>query len=202
MTGILFIIYLIEVRVDGYMVLMEFWQDVLDLSIPNSATSFETSVQFVYNANDDAMSWNGTGLYHKKDSRYHAVYGWHRIGLQLIVGGKTVQTVWSTSSTNDTTNSINTTLSAKFEQGVTSVKIRAIWKGQVRNINTGSGNSEMQDNVNYINSHKNDAAMCWAHLSRLTIPSYKYQSGESKIGRGYAMFLVTDGGTNNYTLED
>lgn len=191
-----------EVRVDGYMVLMDFWQDVLDLSIPNSATSFEAPVQFVYNANDDAMSWNGTGLYHKKDSRYHSVDGWHQIGLQLIVGGKTVQTVWSTSSMNDTTNSINTTLSAKFEQGVTSVKIRAIWKGQVRNTNTGSGNGEMQDNVNYINSHKNDAAMCWAHLSRLTIPSYKYQSGESKIGRGYAMFLVTDGGTNNYTLED
>lgn len=191
-----------EVRVDGYMVLMDFWQDVLDLSIPNSATSFETSVQFVYNANDDAMSWNGTGLYHKKDSRYHSVDGWHQICLQLIVGGKTVQTVWSTAATNDTTNSINTTLSAKFEQGATSVKVRAIWKGQVRNTNTGSGNGEMQDNVNYINSHKNDAAMCWAHLSRLTIPSYKYQSGESKIGRGYAMFLVTDGGTNNYTLED
>lgn len=191
-----------EVRVDGYMVLMDFWQDVLDLSIPNSATSFETSVQFVYNANDDHMDWNGTGLYHKKSSRYHPVDGWHQIGLQLIVGGKTAQTVWSTSSTNDTTNSINTTLSAKFEQGVTSVKVRAIWKGQVRNTNTGSGNGQMQDNVNYINSHKNDAAMCWAHLSRLTIPSYKYQAGESKIGRGYAMFLVTDGGTNNYTLED
>lgn len=206
-----------EVRVDGYMVLMDFWQDAFTVTIPASATHFEAPVSFSYGTrwdydigtDDDGsthrynyrMEWGGLRLVHLKDTRYHHVDGWHQIGLQLIVDGETKNTVWSSSVTNYTANTINTTLSATFDQSSSSrtVKVRAIWKGQVRDTYS---NNTMQDDVNTINADRNKAAMCWAHLSNLTIPSYKFQSGEAKIARGYAMFLVTDGGTNNYTLED
>jgi predicted phage tail protein len=205
-----------EVRVDGYMVLMDFWQDVFTVTIPASATYFEAPVLFSYGTRWDSntstyddgstkttyfMQWGNLKLGHLKDTSYHHVDGWHQIGLQLIVNGETKSTVWSSSVTNYTANTINTTLSATFDQSSQprTVKIRTIWKGQVRYTYT---NNTMQDDVNTINADRNKAAMCWAHLSNLTIPFYKFQSGEAKIARGYAMFLVTDGGTNNYTITD
>ena len=206
-----------DVRVDGYMVLMDFWQDAFTVTIPASATHFEVPVSFSYGTRWDSstsppgddgntettyfLQWGDLRLVHLKDTRYHHVDGWHLIGLQLIVDGETKSTVWSSSVTNYTANTINTTLSATFDESSQprTVKVRTIWKGQVRNTYS---NSTMQDDVNTINADRNKAAMCWAHLSDLTIPSYKFQSGEAKIARGYAMFLVTDGGTNNFTLED
>lgn len=35
----------------------------------------------------------------------------------------------------------------------------------------------------------------------INIPTYKYSAADSKIARGYAMFLVTDGSTNTFTVE-
>ncbi|WP_276691279.1 host specificity factor TipJ family phage tail protein [Acidaminococcus massiliensis] len=190
------------VRESTYMVFVDFWQDIFSTTIPNTATHFEANVQFTFNPYDN-MKWgyfNDTtgGMRIKKDSRYHARDGKHKIGLQLVIDGKTQDVVWSSEVTNYSENTINTTLSANFSQGVNSIKIRTIWNCEV----TIRASNTLTDDINDINAHRNDAAMCLAQCSRLIIPSYKFQSGESKIARGYAMFLVTDGGTNNYTLED
>ncbi|MGM9582906.1 MAG: hypothetical protein ACI3WU_04240, partial [Phascolarctobacterium sp.] len=97
---------------------------------------------------------------------------------------------YSTTSGNHSANPI---LSASFAAGATSAFVRI----------TYSGNFSTNDHGDWATVYNG-----WSYIakavykdSKITMPYYKYSASESKIAQGYAMFLVTDGSTNTYTIE-
>ncbi|MGM9519293.1 MAG: phage tail protein [Phascolarctobacterium sp.] len=179
---------------------LSIYSDCLSISIPSTANYLEVSlniasvnqVRIVYSDSED--SWtnsvypgypgaNSGGTYADKSTWY--------IKAELFVGGSSVASVsYSTTSGNHNTNPI---LSASFTAGATSAFVRI----------TYSGNFSTNDHGNWATVYNG-----WSYIakavykdSKITMPYYKYSASESKIAQGYAMFLVTDGSTNTYTIE-
>ena len=170
---------------------MAIYSNCLSISIPSTANYLEVSLNI---SSVNNVSANGD-----IDIDYPgANSGWTRadnstwyIKVELIVNDAVVAT--ASYSTTSGTHTVNTILSARFSAGATSAFVRVTYTGNFSTNEHGDW-STIYNGWTYI------AKAVFAG-SKITMPYYKYSASESKIAQGYAMFLVTDGSTNTYTIE-
>lgn len=183
-----------------YYYTMAIYSDCLSITIPSTANYLEVSlnissvnkVRIVYGDSESSWIESVSTGYPGANSGYTGADNstWY-VKVELIIGGSIIATAsYSTTSGNYT---VNTILSASFTAGPTSAYIRVTYTGNFYTNDHGSW-STVYNGWSYI-------AKAVYQGSKITMPYYKYSASESKIARGYAMFLVTDGSTNTYTIE-
>lgn len=179
---------------------MAIYSNCLSISIPSTANYLEVSlnissvnqVRIVYSDSDSSWTNSVNPGYPGANSgwTYADNSTWY-VKAELIVNGAVVATAsYSTTSGNHT---VNTILSASFSAGATSAFVRVTYTGNFSTNEHGDW-STIYNGWTYI-------AKAVFTGSKITMPYYKYSASESKIAQGYAMFLVTDGSTNTYTIE-
>lgn len=169
---------------------MAIYSNCLSISIPSTANYLEVSLNIssINQARNDRVETGYPGA--NSGVTWTDSDTWY-IKAELIVNDSVVATVsYSTTSGN---HKANTILSASFSAGVTSAFVRVTYTGSFSTNDHGSW-STIYDGWTYI-------AKAVFEGSKITMPYYKYSASESKIAQGYAMFLVTDGSTNTYTIE-
>lgn len=117
--------------------------------------------------------------------------------LEMYVGEKKISEV-------DILNNTNFIISGYFDTGNTQVILRAnyvINYSIYDHMSHPQLVSVLKENINSIASQALTNENRDLSGDTIEIPTYKYSAADSKIARGYAMFLVTDGSTNTFTIE-
>ncbi len=179
--------------------------DVMDIDLPNTANYVELSLSlkiinpFGYTEydSDDGTSYTNNGSISIKYSgansgstRYDN--DTRTVTIQLYVGETKLQETSYTVTDSSSSVTKNLTLSGRFDPGSTRAFIRICWSMNLTTNEHGPW-STLYDGRSTIAS-----AACECTLTKAY---HKYSAATSKIARGYAMFLVTDGSTNTWTAE-
>ena len=181
--------------------------DVMDVTFPETANYIELSLvldiknplAYYEHGNEDYGSSGGyvnggVNTDYPNANRGDTSYDNSKrtITAQLYIGETKLSEATFTVTSSLPSEKKNFVLSGRFEAGQTRAFIRIIWNMK---LNTGEHGSweTLYNGRNYI------ARACCA--ASVTKAYHKYSAATSKIARGYAMFLVTDGSTNTYTVE-
>lgn len=181
--------------------------DVMDVTFPETANYIELSLvldiknplaYYKYGNEDDGSSGgyvNGSvNTDYPNANRGYTSYDNSKrtVTAQLYVGeNKLAETTYTVTGAMPSEKK-NLVLAGRFEAGQTRAFIRILWQMK---LNTG----EHGPWETLYNGRNDIARACCA--ASVTKAYHKYSATTSKIARGYAMFLVTDGSTNTYTAE-
>lgn len=181
--------------------------DVMDVTFPETANYVELSLSLdiknplahYEHGNEDNGSSGGyvngsVNTDYPNANRGHTSYDNSKrtITAQLYIGETKLSEATFTVTSSLPSEKKNFVLSGRFEAGQTRAFIRIIWNMK---LNTG----EHGPWKTLYNGRNDIARACCA--ASVTKAYHKYSAATSKIARGYAMFLVTDGSTNTYTAE-
>lgn len=181
--------------------------DVMDVTFPETANYIELSLVLdiknplahYKHGNEDNGSSGGyvngsVNTDYPNANRGHTSYDNSKrtITAQLYIGETKLSEATFTVTSSLPSEKKNFVLSGRFETGQTRAFIRIIWNMK---LNTG----EHGPWETLYNGRNDIARACCA--ASVTKAYHKYSAATSKIARGYAMFLVTDGSTNTYTAE-
>lgn len=181
--------------------------DVMDVTFPETANYIELSLVLdiknplahYEHGNEDNGSSGGyvngsVNIDYPNANRGHTSYDNSKrtITAQLYIGETKLSEATFTVTSSLPSEKKNFVLSGRFETGQTRAFIRIIWNMK---LNTGEHGS-----WETLYNGRNDIARACCAAS-VTKAYHKYSATTSKIARGYAMFLVTDGSTNTYTAE-
>lgn len=181
--------------------------DVMDVTFPETANYIELSLVLdiknplahYEHGNEDNGSSGGyvngsVNTDYPNANRGHTSYDNSKrtITAQLYIGETKLSEATFTVTSSLPSEKKNFVLSGRFETGQTRAFIRIIWNMK---LNTGEHGS-----WETLYNGRNDIARACCAAS-VTKAYHKYSAATSKIARGYAMFLVTDGSTNTYTAE-
>lgn len=179
--------------------------DVMDVTFPETANYIELSVvldiknpfSYVYDEEgagpNDYRNRKVWVRYENANSGYTGYdNGARTVTVQLLVGEQKLSETTFTVTSALPSEKKNFLLSGRFEAGQTRAFVRIIWNMK---LNTG----EHGPWETLYNGRDDIARACCA--ASVTKAYHKYSATTSKIARGYAMFLVTDGSTNTYTAE-
>jgi hypothetical protein len=181
--------------------------DVMDVTFPETANYIELSLVLdiknplahYEHGNEDNGSSGGyvngsVNIDYPNANRGYTSYDNSKrtITAQLYIGETKLSEATFTVTSSLPSEKKNFVLSGRFETGQTRAFIRIIWNMK---LNTGEHGS-----WETLYNGRNDIARACCAVS-VTKAYHKYSAATSKIARGYAMFLVTDGSTNTYTAE-
>lgn len=181
--------------------------DVMDVTFPETANYIELSLVLdiknplahYEHGNEDNGSSGGyvngsVNIDYPNANRGYTSYDNSKrtITAQLYIGETKLSEATFTVTSSLPSEKKNFVLSGRFEAGQTRAFIRIIWNMK---LNTGEHGS-----WETLYNGRNDIARACCAAS-VTKAYHKYSAATSKIARGYAMFLVTDGSTNTYTAE-
>ena len=181
--------------------------DVMDVTFPETANYIELSLVLdiknplahYEHGNEDNGSSGGyvngsVNIDYPNANRGYTSYDNSKrtITAQLYIGETKLSEATFTVTSSLPSEKKNFVLSGRFETGQTRAFIRIIWNMK---LNTG----EHGPWETLYNGRNDIARACCA--ASVTKAYHKYSAATSKIARGYAMFLVTDGSTNTYTAE-
>lgn len=181
--------------------------DVMDVTFPETANYIELSLVLdiknplahYEHGNEDNGSSGGyvngsVNIDYPNANRGYTSYDNSKrtITAQLYIGETKLSEATFTVTSSLPSEKKNFVLSGRFETGQTRAFIRIIWNMK---LNTGEHGS-----WETLYNGRNDIARACCAAS-VTKAYHKYSATTSKIARGYAMFLVTDGSTNTYTAE-
>ena len=181
--------------------------DVMDVTFPETANYIELSLVLdiknplahYEHGNEDNGSSGGyvngsVNTDYPNANRGHTSYDNSKrtITAQLYIGETKLSEATFTVTSSLPSEKKNFVLSGRFEAGQTRAFVRIIWNMK---LNTG----EHGPWETLYNGRDDIARACCA--ASVTKAYHKYSATTSKIARGYAMFLVTDGSTNTYTAE-
>lgn len=181
--------------------------DVMDVTFPETANYIELSLVLdiknplahYEHGNEDNGSSGGyvngsVNIDYPNANRGHTSYDNSKrtITAQLYIGETKLSEATFTVTSSLPSEKKNFVLSGRFEAGQTRAFVRIIWNMK---LNTG----EHGPWETLYNGRDDIARACCA--ASVTKAYHKYSATTSKIARGYAMFLVTDGSTNTYTAE-
>lgn len=181
--------------------------DVMDVTFPETANYIELSLVLdiknplahYEHGNEDNGSSGGyvngsVNIDYPNANRGYTSYDNSKrtITAQLYIGETKLSEATFTVTSSLPSEKKNFVLSGRFETGQTRAFIRIIWNMK---LNTGEHSS-----WETLYNGRNDIARACCAAS-VTKAYHKYSAATSKIARGYAMFLVTDGSTNTYTAE-
>lgn len=181
--------------------------DVMDVTFPGTANYIELSLVLdiknplahYEHGNEDNGSSGGyvngsVNIDYPNANRGYTSYDNSKrtITAQLYIGETKLSEATFTVTSSLPSEKKNFVLSGRFETGQTRAFIRIIWNMK---LNTGEHGS-----WETLYNGRNDIARACCAAS-VTKAYHKYSAATSKIARGYAMFLVTDGSTNTYTAE-
>lgn len=181
--------------------------DVMDVTFPETANYIELSLvldiknPFAYyehgnedNGSSSGYANGGVNTDYPNANRGHTSYDNSKrtVTAQLYVGeNKLAETTYTVTGAMPSEKK-NLVLAGRFKAGQTRAFIRILWQMK---LNTG----EHGPWETLYNGRNDIARACCA--ASVTKAYHKYSATTSKIARGYAMFLVTDGSTNTYTAE-
>lgn len=181
--------------------------DVMDVTFPETANYIELSLVLdiknplahYKHGNEDNGSSGGYVNGSVNTDYPNANHGYtsydnskRTITAQLYIGETKLSEATFTVTSSLPSEKKNFVLSGRFEAGQTRAFIRILWQMK---LNTG----EHGPWETLYNGRNDIARACCA--ASVTKAYHKYSATTSKIARGYAMFLVTDGSTNTYTAE-
>jgi hypothetical protein len=181
--------------------------DVMDVTFPETANYIELSLVLdiknplahYEHGNEDNGSSGGyvngsVNIDYPNANRGHTSYDNSKrtITAQLYIGETKLSEATFTVTSSLPSEKKNLVLAGRFEAGQTRAFIRILWQMK---LNTG----EHGPWETLYNGRNDIARACCA--ASVTKAYHKYSATTSKIARGYAMFLVTDGSTNTYTAE-
>ena len=181
--------------------------DVMDVTFPETANYIELSLVLdiknplahYEHGNEDNGSSGGyvngsVNIDYPNANRGYTSYDNSKrtITAQLYIGETKLSEATFTVTSSLPSEKKNFVLSGRFETGQTRAFIRIIWNMK---LNTGEHGS-----WETLYNGRNDIARACCAAS-VTKAYHKYSAATSKIARGYAMFLVTDGSTNTYMAE-
>lgn len=181
--------------------------DVMDVTFPETANYIELSLVLdiknplahYEHGNEDNGSSGGyvngsVNIDYPNANRGYTSYDNSKrtITAQLYIGETKLSEATFTVTSSLPSEKKNFVLSGRFEAGQTRAFVRIIWNMK---LNTG----EHGPWETLYNGRNDIARACCA--ASVTKAYHKYSAATSKIARGYAMFLVTDGSTNTYTAE-
>lgn len=179
--------------------------DVMDVTFPETANYVELSMvldiknPFSYTAydreNDEHKVKNGDvypGYTNANSGRTSYDNSKRTVTAQLYVGEKKLAETTYTVTGAAPSEKKNLVLAGNFEAGQTRAFVRILWQMKLTTSEHGQWDT--------LYNGRNDIARACCAAS-VTKAYHKYSAETSKIARGYAMFLVTDGSTNTYTAE-
>ena len=184
--------------------------DVMDVTFPETANYVELSLvldiknpfsyYYDYDDSEHGSGWvtgyknTSINVNYKDANRGYTSYDnrTRTVTAQLLVGEQKLSETTFTVTSALPSEKKNFVLSGRFEAGQTRAFVRIIWQMK---LNTGEHGS-----WETLYNGRNDIARACCAAS-VTKAYHKYSAATSKIARGYAMFLVTDGSTNTYTAE-
>lgn len=186
-----------------YSYAFEATSDVMDVTFPETANYVELSMALdiknpfsYYDSDEDSSGYKNTSIrvnYKNANSgstRYDN--STRTVTVQLLVGEQKLSETTFTVTGALPSEKKNLVLAGRFEAGQTRAFVRILWQ---MNLTT----SEHGPWETLYNGRNDIARACCA--ASVTKAYHKYSAATSKIARGYAMFLVTDGSTNTYTAE-
>lgn len=186
-----------------YSYAFEATSDVMDVTFPETANYVELSMALdiknpfsYYDSDEDSSGYRNTSIrvnYKNANSgstRYDN--STRTVTVQLLVGEQKLSETTFTVTGALPSEKKNLVLAGRFEAGQTRAFVRILWQ---MNLTT----SEHGPWETLYNGRNDIARACCA--ASVTKAYHKYSAATSKIARGYAMFLVTDGSTNTYTAE-
>lgn len=186
-----------------YSYAFEATSDVMDVTFPETANYVELSMALdiknpfsYYDSDEDSSGYRNTSIrvnYKNANSgstRYDN--STRTVTVQLLVGEQKLSETTFTVTGALPSEKKNLVLAGRFEAGQTRAFVRILWQ---MNLTT----SEHGPWETLYNGRNDIARACCA--ASVTKAYHKYSATTSKIARGYAMFLVTDGSTNTYTAE-
>lgn len=173
--------------------------DVMDVTFPETANYIEISgVLDIKNpfsrAKEGGYVNRSIWVRYKGANSGYTGYdnGTRTVTAQLLVGEQKLSEATFTVTSALPSEKKNFLLSGNFEAGQTRAFVRIIWNMNLNTVEHGP--------LETLYNGRNDIARACCAAS-VTKAYHKYSAATSKIARGYAMFLVTDGSTNTYTAE-
>lgn len=173
--------------------------DVMDVTFPETANYIEISgvldIKNPFSRAKEGGYVNRSILvrYKGANSGYTGYdNGTRTVTAQLLVGEQKLSEATFTVTSALPSEKKNFLLSGNFEAGQTRAFVRIIWNMNLNTVEHGP--------LETLYNGRNDIARACCAAS-VTKAYHKYSAATSKIARGYAMFLVTDGSTNTYTAE-
>ena len=186
-----------------YSYTFEATSDVMDVTFPETANYVELSMALdiknpfsYYDSDEDSSGYRNTSIrvnYKNANSgstRYDN--STRTVTVQLLVGEQKLSETTFTVTGALPSEKKNLVLAGRFEAGQTRAFVRILWQMNLTTSEHGSWET--------LYNGRNDIARACCAAS-VTKAYHKYSAATSKIARGYAMFLVTDGSTNTYTAE-
>lgn len=180
-----------------YSYTFEATSDVMDVTFPETANYVELSMAL--NIKNPMTFPGGDSNFGISVKYQHANSGFTRydndtrtVTVQLCVGEQKLSETTFTVTGALPSEKKNLVLSGRFEAGQTRAFVRILWHMNLTTNEHGSWET--------LYNGRNDIARACCAAS-VTKAYHKYSAATSKIARGYAMFLVTDGSTNTYTVE-
>lgn len=186
-----------------YSYTFEATSDVMDVTFPETANYVELSMVLdiknpfsYYDRDEDFSGYRNTSIRvnYKNANGGSTRYdnSTRTVTVQLLVGEQKLSETTFTVTGALPSEKKNLVLAGRFEAGQTRAFVRILWQ---MNLTT----SEHGPWETLYNGRNDIARACCA--ASVTKAYHKYSATTSKIARGYAMFLVTDGSTNTYTAE-
>lgn len=186
-----------------YSYTFEATSDVMDVTFPETANYVELSMALdiknpfsYYDSDEDSSGYRNTSIRvnYKNANSGSTMYdnSTRTVTVQLLVGEQKLSETTFTVTGALPSEKKNLVLAGRFEAGQTRAFVRILWQ---MNLTT----SEHGPWETLYNGRNDIARACCA--ASVTKAYHKYSAATSKIARGYAMFLVTDGSTNTYTAE-
>lgn len=186
-----------------YSYVFEATSDVMDVTFPETANYVELSMVLdiknpfsSYDSDEDSSGYGNTSIrvnYKNANSGFTGYDNSTRtVTVQLLVGEQKLSETTFTVTGALPSEKKNLVLAGRFEAGQTRAFVRILWQMNLTTNEHGSWET--------LYNGRNDIARACCAAS-VTKAYHKYSATTSKIARGYAMFLVTDGSTNTYTAE-
>ena len=177
--------------------------DVMDVTFPETANYVELSLVLDiknpfsrYNSDEYSSGYGNDDIYvdYKNANSGRTAYDNSKrtVTAQLYIGEQKLAETTYTVTGAMPSEKKNLVLAGRFEAGQTRAFVRILWQMKLTTNEHGSWET--------LYNGRNDIARACCAAS-VTKAYHKYSAATSKIARGYAMFLVTDGSTNTYTAE-
>lgn len=177
--------------------------DVMDVTFPETANYVELSLVLDiknpfsrYESDEYSSGYGNDDIYvdYKNANSGRTAYdnSKRKVTAQLYIGEQKLAETTYTVTGAMPSEKKNLVLAGRFEAGQTRAFVRILWQMKLTTNEHGPWET--------LYNGRNDIARACCAAS-VTKAYHKYSAATSKIARGYAMFLVTDGSTNTYTAE-
>ena len=177
--------------------------DVMDVTFPETANYVELSLVLDiknpfsrYDSDEYSSGYGNDDIYvdYKNANSGRTAYDNSKrtVTAQLYIGEQKLAETTYTVTGAMPSEKKNLVLAGRFEAGQTRAFVRILWQMKLTTSEHGPWET--------LYNGRNDIARACCAAS-VTKAYHKYSAATSKIARGYAMFLVTDGSTNTYTAE-